>query len=166
MKELRSQDIPVAFHSDLGSDTEPTKFLELMDFILDTYPLNKVVWLHLGGLSKQLNPLPPALLSVPLHVEDHAGRLRDRLSRHPNLMIDLAWDVLYDEVWSFPEKRDVYVKLINDFPDRFLPGTDFVAAVSKPEKEYISELNKTSVIYQHVSDDAFRKLRWGRTTSS
>eukprot|EP00405_Crypthecodinium_cohnii_P043778 CAMPEP_0206584968 /NCGR_PEP_ID=MMETSP0325_2-20121206/36110_1 /ASSEMBLY_ACC=CAM_ASM_000347 /TAXON_ID=2866 /ORGANISM="Crypthecodinium cohnii, Strain Seligo" /LENGTH=438 /DNA_ID=CAMNT_0054092371 /DNA_START=27 /DNA_END=1339 /DNA_ORIENTATION=- len=161
MEELRAQKMPVAFHSDLGNDAEPFKYLPQMDKILDTYPDNTVIWVHLGGLSKQLDPLAPVLLEKPLYASEHIDMLKQRLRDHPNFMLDLAWDVLYDEVWSDPAKLPLYRDFINEFPTRFLPGTDFVAASTKPEKEYQSELNKTSAIYKEISDEAFRNIALG-----
>jgi len=161
MQELREKDIAVGFHSDLGNDAEPLKYLPLMDKILELYPDNKIVWLHLGGLSLQLNPLPPVLLAAPLYADEHADIIRERLRRHPNLMIDLAWDVLYKELYTDPMKRQLYVQLLDEFPTRFIPGTDFVAAVTKPEEEYRLELNQTSDIFKDVSDAAFRNIALG-----
>jgi len=162
MEILRNRGIPIAFHSDIGNDEEPEKYLPIMDRILELYPDNKVVWLHLGGLSKQLTPLPPALLTVPMYADQHAQILRERLQRHPNLMIDLAWDVLYYCCYEDPSKRAIYDKLIDEFPTRFIPGTDFVAAEGKKEEEYRDQLNKTSFIYKSLTDEAFRNIALGQ----
>lgn len=162
MKECEEQDIPVGFHSDLGSDAEPTKYLAQMDKILELYPNNKILWLHLGGLSKQLTPLEPALVQKPLFAPEHAKILRERLTKHSHLSIDLSWDVLYYSVWAYPEKREIYVKLINDFPDRFIPGTDFVAAEGKLEADYVDQHTKTSDVFNDVTDEAFRMIALGQ----
>lgn len=165
MAHLREEHIPIAFHSDLGSDEEPLKYLPIMDEILRLFPDNKMVWLHLAGLSKQLDPIEPALLSVPrspLRVTDHIKVLRERLERHPNLFVDLSWDVLYDNVFSDPAKRPVYVELFNEFPTRFITGTDFVAASYKDEAEYRKELASTSDILKDVDEEAFRLIGLGQ----
>mmetsp|Transcript_109327 Transcript_109327/g.315982 ORF Transcript_109327/g.315982 Transcript_109327/m.315982 type:complete len:446 (+) Transcript_109327:64-1401(+) len=165
MKVLAEHQIPIGFHSDLGSDEEPLKYLSVMDTILRTYPNNQIVWLHLGGLSKQLNPrapTKPSLVEKPLFAPQHVALLRERLLEHANLTIDLAWDVLYDEVFSDPIKRPIYVDLINAFPRRFLTGTDFVAAGVKTEAEYREQLSKCSDVLRDLSDEAFQRIALGQ----
>ena len=103
MDELREQDMPIALHSDLGNQLEGVRFLNLMDEILRRYPDNKIVWVHMAGLSKQLDPklaLIQMPLAAPLTIQRHVQIIKDRLDEHPNLYIDLSWDVLYDEIYD------------------------------------------------------------------
>ena len=76
MAVLRERDIPIAIHSDLGSDEEPTRYLPLMQEVLDRYPDNRIVWMHMG-LSLELKTLPAAE-----HIELLASML-DRQSESP-----------------------------------------------------------------------------------
>ncbi|CAE7355147.1 DSK1 [Symbiodinium sp. CCMP2592] len=163
MAELRKQDIPLSLHADLGDDTEGQKFLPLMDEVLRLYPKNKIIWMHLAGLSRQLDPkLSASLLQRPTSIEDHVELIESRLKKFPKLMIDLSWDVLYDEIYNSAAEEKPYIKLINNFPTRFLSGSDHVAAAVKTEEVYRQELNKTSEIYRHLSDDAFRRIALGQ----
>ena len=103
MDELQRQDIPMALHSDLGNQSSGLMFLNLMDEILKLYPKNKIVWVHMAGLSKQLDPklaLIQLPLLAPLTIQHHVQLIEDRLEKHPNLFIDLSWDVLYDEIYD------------------------------------------------------------------
>ena len=58
MRVLRERGIPLAIHSDLGSDEEPTRYLPLMEAVLRRYPDNAIVWVHMG-LSRELTTMAP-----------------------------------------------------------------------------------------------------------
>ncbi|CAL1160214.1 unnamed protein product [Cladocopium goreaui] len=169
MDEFLKQDIPLALHCDLGNDENGTQFLPLMDKVLDTYPNNKIIWVHMAGISKQLKPHLAAKgvsllqkLKVPVTIEDHVAMIGKRLEKHPKLMIDLSWDILYDELYASPAERELYVNLINKYPDRFLSGSDHVASEEKTENTYRQEIKKTSAIFLNLSDVAFRNIALGQ----
>jgi len=162
MKVLADAGTPLTLHCDLGSDEEPLKYLPLMMEVLEHYPENKIVWAHMGGLSKELTPLRPMLLEEPLYADSHAQLLRQLFDKFPNLMIDLAWDVLYHAVYADPAKKQEYVDLLNEYPKRFLTGVDFVAHENKQEHEYHEQLNLTSDILRTLRDDTFRAIALGQ----
>ncbi|CAK9038814.1 Diatom spindle kinesin-1, partial [Durusdinium trenchii] len=162
MAELRRQDIPMAIHMDLGNEKNGRQFLPLMDKVLETYPDNKIIWVHMAGLSKQLNP-KLALLQLPVTIQNHVKVIQDRLEKYPNLFIDLSWDVLYDNIYHDDAEEQPYIALINNYPTRFLSGSDHVAAASKTEAGYRSELAKTNSIYRKLNDEAFRNIALGGT---
>ncbi len=153
MAQLREWNFPITIHSDLGHDGNPTKHLHLMDHVLSLYPENKIIWPHLGGLSKELHRVDPAI---------HIDVLETLLAEYPNLFIDLSWRILYDQVFSDPEMRDLYVAFINRWPDRFLPGTDFVASEDKSALVYRDELFVNSAVLQWIDDEAFRQIALGQ----
>ena len=140
MAELRRQDIPMAIHMDLGNEKNGRQFLPLMDKVLETYPDNKIIWVHMAGLSKQLNP-KLALLQLPVTIQNHVKVIQDRLEKYPNLFIDLSWDVLYDNIYHDDAEEQPYIALINNYPTRFLSGSDHVAAASKTEAGYSQVLS-------------------------
>jgi predicted TIM-barrel fold metal-dependent hydrolase len=148
MKVLRERGIPVTFHSDLGDDANPTKYVHLMKHILKRYPDNKIVWAHMG-LSKELQRMDPA---------KHVQLMRESFASSDNLMLDISWDVLFN---AYHEFGPVFVALINEYPDRFLPGSDFVAAGSKPFEQYQQEQEVTSRVNRLLNDEAFRKVALG-----
>ncbi len=152
MKILRERSIPLAIHSDLGGDAEPTRYLALLEEVLRRYPENPIVWVHMG-LSRELVNFDPA---------EHAGLVRALLEAHPMLMVDLAWRVIDDAYFSTPEGRAVYVPLLNEHSDRFLPGTDFVASRDKDLDVYRTELEVTGRIHQYLDDAAFRNIALGQ----
>ena len=151
MRVLRERGIPLAIHSDLGSDDEPTRYLPLMERVLRRYPDNAIVWVHMG-LSRELTTMDP---------ERHAALMTSMLERHPNLMLDISWRVIDDAYFSTPEGRAAYVPFLNAFSERVLPGTDFLASRDKDLDVYREELEVTGRIHRHLDDDAFRNIALG-----
>ena len=151
MAVLRERGIPIAIHSDLGSNEEPTLYLPLMEQVLNTYPDNPIVWVHMG-LSRELTTMDPAR---------HAELMASMLERHPNLMLDITWRVLDDAYFSTPEGRAAYVPFLNAHSERILPGTDFLASRDKDFDVYREELDVNSRILGHLDDEAFRNIALG-----
>ncbi len=152
MAVLRERGIPLAIHSDLGKDEEPTLYLPLMEEVLRAYPDNPVVWVHMG-LSRELTGMDPAR---------HAALMTSMLERHPNLMLDITWRVIDDAYFSTPEGRATYVPFLNAHSERILPGTDFLASSDKDQEVYRTELEVTSRILGHLDDEAFRNIALGQ----
>ncbi|HMN45869.1 MAG TPA: amidohydrolase family protein [Povalibacter sp.] len=148
MKVLRERGIPVTLHMDLGSDAEPTRNVYLMKHILEKYPDNKIVWAH-AGLSKELQHMDPAL---------HVRLMAEAFALSKNLMLDISWDVLYNAYHEFGPQ---FIAFFNVYPDRILPGSDFVAARNKGFEQYAKEFEVTSRALKFLSDDAFRKIALG-----
>ncbi|MFF5438400.1 amidohydrolase family protein [Streptomyces achromogenes] len=151
MREFEKRGIPVTLHADLGTDAEPTKYLHLFRKALDRYPRNKIVWAHMG-LSKELSTMDPA---------EHIAIVRDLLTRYPRLTLDLSWRVLEDQYFSKPGVRRMYADLLDAFPTRAIPGTDFVASSDKSYAVYKEELEVTSRINKALGDRAFRGVALG-----
>ena len=151
MAVLRERGIPIAIHADLGSNEEPTRYLPLMEKVLDAYPDNPIVWVHMG-LSRELTTMDPAR---------HAELMASMLERHPNLMLDITWRVLDDAYFSTPEGRAAYVPFLNAHSERILPGTDFLASRDKDFAVYREELEVNSRILGHLDDGAFRNIALG-----
>ena len=151
MKVLRDRRIPLAIHSDLGSDDDPTAYLPWMEEVLRRYPDNAIVWMHMG-LSRELARLDPGR---------HVALMASVLDRHENLMLDIAWRFLDDVYFSTPEGLAAYVPFLNAYSERILPGTDFLASRDKDLDVYREELEVTSRILRYTDDDAFRNIALG-----
>ena len=151
MAVLRARGTPLAIHSDLGNDADPTRYLRWIEEVLRLYPDNKIIWMHLG-LSRELTAVDP---------DTHIGILRSLLDRYPNLMVDISWRVIDDSVFSDPAIRDRYIPFMNAYSDRILPGTDFVASANKNFDIYRTELDVTSRILGYLDDEAFRNIALG-----
>ncbi len=152
MKVLRERTIPLAIHADLGNDEEPTRYLPLLKEVLRLYPDNKIVWMHMG-LSREL---------ANMNVVRHIQTMKSLLDRYPNLMLDISWRVIDDSYFSNPDKRVLYVPFLNEYSERVLPGTDFLASRDKDIEVYRTELYVTSRINRYLNDNAFRNIALGQ----
>ncbi|NVJ59564.1 MAG: amidohydrolase family protein [Gammaproteobacteria bacterium] len=148
MKILAERGIPITIHSDLGNDANPTEFLYLMEYVLKQYPKNKIVWAHMG-LSKELTKMAPNK-----HVEIMEGLLKN----HPNLYLDISWDVLFN---AYHRWGGIFIDFFNRNPTRILPGSDFVAADNKSYGIYAKELEITSRALKFLNDEAFQNIALG-----
>ena len=151
MALLRFRGMPLAIHSDLGNDADPTQYLPWIEEVLRLYPHNKIIWMHLG-LSRELVAIDP---------DTHIGILEALLDRYPNLMVDISWRVIDDNVFSDAGLRERYIPFLNAYSDRILPGTDFVASANKNFDIYRTELDVTSRILADLDDAAFRNIALG-----
>ena len=151
MTLLRDRGMPIAIHSDLGNDEQPTQYLAWMEEVLRLYPDNSIVWMHFG-LSRELTRIDPDL---------HIGVLRSLLDRYPKLMVDISWRVIHDNVFSRPKLRAPYLSFMEEYSERILPGSDFLASADKTFDTYADELQVTSDILTDLSDQAFRNIALG-----
>ena len=153
MQTLRERSMPIAIHSDLGSDETPDQYLALFEKVLELYPDNTIVWMHMG-LSKELTTLP---------AESHIATMTRLLDAYPNLYLDISWRVVADAYFDTPEKKAAYVAFFNAYPDRILTGTDFVAARAKDFSVYEEEVAVNSAILANLDDEAFRQIALGES---
>ena len=91
--------------------------------------------------------------------KEHISSMKSVLDENKNLMLDYSWRVLED--YYLKPYRDLYVDFFNTYSERFLPGTDFVAAANKNFKIYKEELEVNSQINKHLNDKAFRNIALG-----
>ena len=152
MEVLRARNIPLAIHADLGTDEDPTAYLALIEEMLDSYPGNSIVWMHMG-LSRELVRMDP---------ERHIEILKSLLDRYPRLMLDLSWRVIDENYFADPDIRAHYVPFLNEYSRRVVPGTDFVASQRKTFQKYRDDLEITSRIYKYLNDTAFRNIALGQ----
>lgn len=151
MAELRVRDYPITIHSDIGNNANATLYLPLMEQALALYPNNKMVWAHMGISYEQTN----------LKATEHIAILSRLLDQYPHLMLDISWRILEDYYFSTSGNRDLYVRFLNQYSTRILPGSDFVAFRDNSFKVYQSELEATSRILQYLDDSAFRNIALG-----
>ncbi len=152
MEVLRARNIPLAIHSDLGNDENPTAYLPLFQEMLAAYPGNSIIWMHMG-LSRELVRMDP---------ERHIEILKSLLDRYPRLMLDLSWRVIDEHYFSDPDIRARYVPFLNEYSGRILPGTDFVASRRRTYEDYRDDLVVTSRVLKYLNDSAFRDIALGR----
>ena len=90
--------------------------------------------------------------------QEHIRIMKAALDSSPNLMLDISWDVIYNAYHQFGAD---FIRFFDEYPDRILPGSDFVAARDKKPDQYAKELEITSRVNRHLSDEAFRRIALG-----
>lgn len=160
------------------------KFAGIMDKFCSSFRTNKIIWAHLGGLSLEL---------IKQDVRQHADYLGQFLRRHPHVWIDVSWDVIYkcyfdDYADMIGESEDsdedappevkqlrqefaknvveTYLGLFNEFPQRFLSGTDLVCTAENVTLEvYAQALKDTGFIFmlkKGLTPEAFNGIVLGQ----
>jgi hypothetical protein len=124
-----------------------TSGLRNLDPLYDTfsrYGNVKIVHAHWGGLSRSAGPS-----------EAHANKIRGFLETHPNVYIDTSWDAAGRRIFQDPQLSRIYSKLINDFPGRFISGSDEVAQMDnysgavrlQQESRFAQRLDSPELLY-------------------
>lgn len=152
MPWLAERSIPIAIHSDLGNDSDTTKYLNLIKTVLKIYPNNTIIWMHMG--------LSPELTT--LSAREHIIILSELLDQYPNLLLDLSWNIIYQQYFRFSDKRALYVEFLNKYYNRFLTGSDFVASRYQSFSSYESAVKQSSFINQFIDNRAFRHIALGK----
>merc|ERR1712086_477040 len=104
MAALRQRNMPIHLHSDLGNNSHPLQYWPLIQRVLELYPDNKIVWLHLG-LCVELSEFTGG-------PQQHIAVLEQALSSHKHLRLDLSWDVLWNDHFQKPERQPFYILFI------------------------------------------------------
>ena len=150
MLELYKKKYPLSIHCDLGNNKNNLKYLPLMQEVLHLYPKNIIIWMHLG-LCKEL---------TNINAEKHTKLLDNLLQKHNYLYFDISWRVLYDQTFNDINKKQYYINLINKWPTRFLPGSDYIGSIKNTN--YNEEHIITSQILKDINDIAFRRIALGQ----
>ena len=150
MAELYKRKYPLSLHCDLGNNADNFKYLPLMQEVLRLYPNNVIVWMHLGLCQELTN----------ISAYAHTQLIDSLLQQYKHLYFDLSWRILYDQMFNDIHKKQYYIDLINKWPSRFLPGSDYVGSIKN--KNYGTELTITSKILKDVNDVAFRRIALGQ----
>jgi hypothetical protein len=136
-------DLPVFLHSDIGSvwKREPI-YLPEVEAAVGAHPETRFVWCH-SGISRRID--------IPTLTSDIEGML----NKHPNLWIDVSWVVFEQDMLTKEGKPDAkWIHLIEEFPDRFMIGTDKVGHF----KDYPAEILKYYPFLDALKPATARKL--------
>jgi predicted TIM-barrel fold metal-dependent hydrolase len=141
----------VLLHNDVDMpfpkpNQDPYQVTQLRDLI-KRHPQTKIIWAH-AGLGRVVRP-----------VNDQLGIMERGLSNLPNLYVDLSWDQTAKYVVSSPEATKATAALINEFPDRFLFGTDEVAPTD--QVRYLSIYDLYAPLLAELTPEAREKFLKG-----
>jgi len=134
------EDLPVWVHSDVSSVwVEDPLYLYEMEEAVKNHPKTRFVWAH-AGISRRV--VVPTLLQ----------ELRRMLKAYPNLWVDLSWVVYPMDVapGGIPDKK--WVALVENFPGRFMIGTDKIGHF----EDYEETISQYYVFFDALSPETAR----------
>ena len=126
----------------------PTHFDAFVE-VVRRHPGTTILWAH-AGLGRFVEPTAD-------YVDLLEEILRDEGLNH--LYFDLSWDVVAEQIVGSWETRDAWVALVNEWPDRFLLGSDSVVATSG--EAYRAALEAWRPLFDELEPEASRKVRMG-----
>jgi len=128
--------LPVLIHHNLSSAAkrEPI-YLKELERAVSANPATSFIWAHVG-ISRRVD--------VPT-LRDETARM---LAAYPNLNVDISWVVFGDYIAKDEGSLSAWARLIEDFPDRFLIGTDKVGHWAG----YQAEMTKYNLLLARLSE--------------
>lgn len=126
-------DLPVLLHSNITSKREPEPiYLTEMEQVLKDHPRVRFIWAH-SGTSLEIHRRQQQLEFLP-------ETLSKLLANYPNLTLDLSWSLvdpyLIDQQTGLPNEQ--WVQLVEQYPERFVLGSDLVGKFGSLEKTLAS----------------------------
>ncbi|GAA6130404.1 amidohydrolase family protein [Halopseudomonas sabulinigri] len=121
-------DLPVMVHSNITSQRERNPlYLQEVEEPLRNHPRVRFIWAH-AGTSMEIHRHQTKL-------EFLLPTLQRMLKAYPNLYIDLSWTVREPYLLDEEGKPNAgWVKLVEEYPDRFMIGSDVVGRFDSIDK--------------------------------
>lgn len=118
--ELAAEEgLPVLLHSNITSKRERDPiYLEELEEALAQNPGTTFIWAH-AGTSKEIH-------RYQKRVQKLRSIVATLLAKHDNLYIDVSWTVLDTYLLDDGKPNEDWVTLVEQYPDRFMVGTDLV----------------------------------------
>jgi len=155
----------VIIHNDIDmpfarEGAEPV-FLTQMKDLLRRHPGTTVIWAHVG-MGRVVHPVQS---SGGESAAERSGNqvgivkamLGDPSLKH--LYFDISWDEVAKYVVTTPESTRLAADVVNEFPDRFLFGTDEVAPAD--QATYLRVYYRYDPLWKLLTPEAREKVRKG-----
>ena len=143
----------VLIHNDMdvpfAKEGSPPAYLEQAKAVFKRHPQTTIIWAH-TGLGRVVRP-------IKNHAANLAAILSDPAFSH--VYFDISWDEVAKYIVSTPEATQITANLINQYPDRFLFGTDEVAPTT--QQAYLKVYNQYGPLWSLLSKEASEKVRKG-----
>jgi hypothetical protein len=141
----------VLIHNDMDipfakEGSEPA-YLERMKAVLKKHPQTTIIWAH-TGMGRIVRP-------IRNHAANIAQILRDPAFSHVNF--DISWDEVAKYIVASPEATRIAADLINQYPDRFLFGTDEVAP--ETQEAYLRTYHIYAPLWSLLDQQTSEKVR-------
>lgn len=153
----------VILHNDLdmpfaAEGTEPVHLTRLKD-LFRRHPDTTIIWAHLG-LGRVVRPVrAPASAGRAVRSAEHLG-IVEAILKDPEMdhvYFDISWSEVAKYIVETPEAIAEVADLVNQYPDRFLFGTDSVAPTDATAYFYTYEMY--APLWAELTPEAKRKVR-------
>lgn len=126
----------------------PANFDDLKT-VFRAHPHTTIIWAH-TGLGRFVKPTP-----------EHVALLREILgsSEFSHVNFDISWDEVAKWIVNDDATLDEWVKLLNEYPDRFLFGSDTVAP--KSQDDYLKAFDVYQKLWVRLDADTAAKVKAG-----
>jgi predicted TIM-barrel fold metal-dependent hydrolase len=118
-----------------------------MKAVLKRHPKTTIIWAH-TGMGRVVRP-------IRNHVANIAGILRDPAFSH--VYFHISWDEVAKYIVASSEATRITADLINQYPDRFLFGTDEVAPST--EEDYLRVYRIYAPLWSLLDKQTGEKVR-------
>src|SRR4051812_25739120 len=153
----------VILHNDIDmpfakTDAEPA-YLGQMKALLKRHPKATIIWAHVG-LGRIVHPVKVSAEAAERSVsqlEIVEAMLKDPALSH--VSFDISWDEVAKYAVASPESIANVSRILNEYPDRFLFGTDTVAPGSAAA--YYAVFDLWAPVWSRLTPEASRKVRTG-----
>jgi hypothetical protein len=155
----------VILHNDIDmpfakAGTEPVYLTQMKD-LLRRHPRTTIIWAH-TGLGRVVHPVQAQAGTEvaersPNHVEILETMLEDPTLAHVHF--DISWDEVAKYAVSSQAAIDRLSQLLNDYPGRFLFGTDNVAPADQATQMRVYDMWQP--IWAKLTPEASRQVRLG-----
>ncbi len=155
--------LAVIIHNDIDmpfakQNTEPV-YLTQMKALLKRHRNSAIIWAHVG-LGRIVHPVQVSAEAAernPTQFEIVEGMLTDPDLRHVHF--DISWDEVAKYAVASPDSIKRVVTILNQYPDRFLFGTDTVAPPDPGP--YYAVFDMWAPVWSQLTPDASLKVRKG-----
>jgi predicted TIM-barrel fold metal-dependent hydrolase len=153
----------VILHNDIDmpfakTDAEPA-YLAQMKSLLKRHPKATIIWAHVG-LGRIVHPVKVSAEAAErsaTQLEIVETMLKDPAFAH--VSFDISWDEVAKYAVASPESIARVSRVLNEYPDRFLFGTDTVAPGSAAA--YFAVFDLWAPVWSRLTPEASRKVRTG-----
>lgn len=137
--------LPVLIHHNSSSIGYENDFVYLheMKEVLEQYPELKLIWAHCGASRRTMNGQFHRMIG-------------DLMRENTNVFADISWIVYDEEVCYSGEPRMEWIEVLQEFPDRFMIGSDVFGHF----EDIKTKLDRYHVLLDRLDPAAAQKLAW------
>jgi hypothetical protein len=143
----------VLLHNDMdvpfAKENSQPAYLDQTRALFKRHPNTTIIWAH-TGMGRVVRP-----------IKNHAGNLAEILGdpAFSRIYFDISWDEVAKYIVANPGATQIVANLINQYPDRFLFGTDEVAP--SDQQKYMKVFYQYAPLWALLSKEASEKVRKG-----